>query len=119
MKLVIATVAALTATSASAMDLGFGLTAGGEAVAEYNVDTEAFTVTLEPEVGYNVYGVDLTASTLLTVYEGDFVLGDTLPTVDFEARKTVLGNVDVYGGVGYNFEAEARTDVKVGLSFSF
>lgn len=119
MKLIVATVAALTATSASAADLAFGLQAGGEAIAEYNVDAEKFLVTLEPTIGYTLAGVDLTASTLLTVYDGDFVLGDTRPTLDFEARKTLWNGLDVYGGVGYDLEAEARTDMTVGLSFNF
>jgi hypothetical protein len=121
MKFVIAAAAALAATSASAADLGFGLTAGGEAVAEYNVDAESMIVTLEPTIGYTLgaVGVDLTASSLISIYEDEFVLGDTLPTIDFEARKELHTGLDIYGGVGMDLEAEERTDVTVGVSFNF
>ena len=121
MKFVIAAVAALTATSASAADLGMGLTAGGEAIAEYNVDAETMIVTLEPEIGYTIgaIGVDLTASSLISIYEDDFVLGDTLPTIDFEASKDLYSGLEVYAGVGMDLEAEERTDITVGLSFNF
>ena len=121
MKFVIAAAAALAATSASAADLGFGLTAGGEAVAEYNVDAENMVVTLEPTIGYTLgaVGVDLTASSLISVYDDEFVLGDTLPTLDFEARKELWTGLDIYGGVGYDLEVEERTDATVGVSFNF
>lgn len=123
MKFVIAAVAALTASSASAAELGlFGLTAGGETVAEYNVDQESMLLTIEPNVGYTIqpFEIDLTASALMTVYEDDFVLGDTMPVIDLEARKALLmEGLEVYGNVGYDLEAEERTDLKVGMSFNF
>ena len=118
----IAAVATIAATSVSAAELGImGLTAGGEAVAEYNVDAETMSVTLEPTVGYTIqpFEVELTASSLLNVYQDDFVFGDELPTLDFEARKGLWSGLEIYGGVGYNLEAEERTDIKVGASFKF
>ena len=121
MKLVIAAVATLAATSASAADLGLGLTAGGEAVAEYNVDAENMLVTLEPTIGYTVtpVDVDLTESSLINIYDDKFVFGDVKPVLDLEARKDLATGVEIYTGVGYNFETEARTDITVGLSFNF
>lgn len=113
---------AATTTAASAAELGiFGLTAGGEAIAEYNYDAESFMVTLEPEIGYTIQPVEveLTVSTLLTAYNDEFVLGDTKPTIDFEARKGIVGGLEIYGGVGYDLEAEDRTDIKFGASFEF
>ena len=121
MKFVLATVATLAATSASAADLGMGLTAGGEAVAEYNVDAENMLVTLEPTIGYTIapVDVDLTASSLINIYNDEFVLGDTLPTIDFEARKELWNGLDIYGGVSYDLEVENRGDMTVGVSFNF
>jgi opacity protein-like surface antigen len=121
MKYVIAAAAVLAATSASAADLGMGLTAGGEAVAEYNVDAENMLVTLEPTIGYTIapVNVDLTASSLINIYNDEFVLGDAMPTLDFEARKALVGNIEIYAGTGYDLELEERTDIKIGVSFNF
>ena len=118
----IAAVATIAATSVSAAELGImGLTAGGEAVAEYNTDAETMSVTLEPEIGYTIQPleVELTASSVLDIYQDDFVFGDELPTVDFEARKGLATGLEIYGGVGFDLEAEERTDIKVGVSFKF
>ena len=118
----IAAVATIAATSVSASELGvFGLTAGGEAVAEYNADAETMSVTLEPTIGYTIqpFEVELTASSLLDIYQDDFVFGDELPTLDFEARKGLWTGLEIYGGVGFDLEAEERTDIKVGASFKF
>lgn len=118
----IAAVATIVATSVSAAELGIlGLTAGGEAVAEYNTDAETMSVTLEPTVGYTIapLEVELTASSVLDIYQDDFVFGDELPTLDFEARKGLWAGLEIYGGVGFDLEAEERTDIKVGASFKF
>jgi len=121
MKYVIAAAAVLAATSASAADLPMGFTTGGEAVAEYNVDAENMLVTLEPTIGYTIdpVDVDLTASSLINIYNDEFVLGDTLPTIDFEARKKLWNGLDIYGGVSYDLDVEARGDMTVGVSFNF
>jgi len=122
MKYVIAAAAVLAAaTSASAADLGLGLTAGGEAVAEYNVDAENMLVTLEPTIGYTIapVDVDLTASSLINIYNDEFVFGDVKPTIDFEARKELWNGLDIYGGVSYDLDVEARGDMTVGVSFNF
>jgi len=121
MKLVIAAVATLAATSVSAADLGMGLTAGGEAVAEYKVDAENMLVTLEPTIGYTVapVDVDLTASSLINIYNDEFVFGDVKPVLDLEARKDLMTGMEIYTGVGYNFETKERTDITIGVSFNF
>jgi hypothetical protein len=121
MKLAIATAAALlVATSASAIELGIaGLTVGTTTTAEYNVDAENMTLTLEPEVGYAFAGIDFTAGTEISIYNDDFVLGDEMPTLDFKAAKSIWDNLEVYGEVGFDLEAEERTDLTVGASFSF
>jgi hypothetical protein len=121
MKLAIATAAAvLAATSASAIELGIGgLTAGATTTAEYNVDAENMSLTVEPEVGYAFAGMDFTASTEISVYDDEFVLGDTMPTLDFKAARQIWDNLELYGEIGYDFETEERTDLTVGASFKF
>jgi len=121
MKLAIATAAAvLAATSASAIELGIGgLTAGATTTAEYNVDAENMSLTVEPEVGYAFAGMDFTASTEISVYDDEFVLGDTMPTLDFKAARQIWDNLELYGEIGYDFETEERTDLTVGASFEF
>ena len=121
MKLAIATaVVMLAASSASAIELGIaGLTVGTTTTAEYNVDAENMTLTLEPEVGYAFAGLDFTAGTELTIYDDEFVAGDTMPTLDFKATRQVWDNLELYGEVGYDFELEERTDVTLGASFKF
>ena len=121
MKLAIATAAAVfAATSASAIELGIaGLTASTTTTAEYNVDAENLTLTLEPEVGYAFAGIDFTAGSEISVYNDDFVLGDEMPTLDFKAARQVWDNLEVYGEIGYDLELEERTDLTVGASFSF
>ena len=121
MKLAITTAAALlVATSASAIELGIaGLTATTTTTAEYNVDAENMTLTLEPEVGYAFAGIDFTAGSEISIYNDDFVLGDEMPTLDFKAARKVWDNLELYGEVGYDFELEERTDVTLGASFKF
>ena len=121
MKLAIATAAAMVAaTSASAIELGIpGLTLGTTTTAEYNVDAENLSLTLEPEVGYAFVGIDFTLGTEIAVYNDDFVLGDEMPTLDFKAAKQIWDGLELYGEVGFDLEAEERTDLTVGASFSF
>ena len=116
----IAAAAMITATGAAANEIGAtGITWGVETTAEYNVDAENMTLTSTPEIGYGLMGLDLTASTELSIYNDDFVLGDEMPTLDFKATRQVWDNLELYGEVGYDFELEERTDVVVGASFSF
>lgn len=121
MKLAITTAAALLfATSASAIELGIaGLTATTTATAEYNVDAENMTLTLEPEVGYAFAGMDFTVGSEISIYNDDFVLGDEMPTLDFKAARQIWDNLELYGEVGFDLEAEERTDLTVGASFKF
>ena len=120
----IAAAAMITATAASAADIGnTGISIGAELDNRYNVDQEALTVTLTPEVGYTAWGVGLTASTDLLLADNDgFALDDELPTLDFGAEYglTVWGLTStVYAETGYDLELEDMSDVEVGLSFKF
>ena len=123
-KTLIAAVAALTLTSAAhAGDLALGLSAGGEATFEYNVDTEVATVEVEPTLGYTVapLGLDLEVSTVLSIYNGELVdeTFETLPTLDFRSSRVMYPGLEVYSEVSYDLEAQERGDIVIGTSLSF
>ena len=125
--LTIAVAAALTlgacaGTEAEALELGYGLSLGNTATAEYNVDTEVMSLTTEPTLAYAApLGVGLSVGTELSIYEDEFVDAtfETLPTLDFRADKEVYTGLTVYGEVSYDLEAEERGDAVLGVSFSF
>jgi len=115
-----AVIAAGTATSASAFELGAtGLSLNTEVVGEYNVDAENMLMTVEPTLGYTFASIDFTAGALMPIYNDEIVVGDELPTLDFRAGKVIATGLEVYGEVGYDLEAEERTDVVLGVSFNF
>ena len=126
MKFAAITAAALiTASAVSAADIGnTGISIGAELDNRYNVDAEALTVTLTPEVGYSIAGFGLSASTDLLLADNDGLTlnNDDLPTLDFGAEYGLsmwgLG-ATAYAETGYDFEAEDMSDVEFGVSFKF
>ena len=121
----IAAAALITATAASAADIGnTGISLGAELDSRYNVDAEALTITLTPEVGYSIAGFGLSASTDLLLANNDGLTAnkDKLPTLDFGAEYGLnmwgLG-ATAYAETGYDLEAEDMSDVEVGVKFKF
>jgi hypothetical protein len=120
MKLTAATAATLAvmATASYANELSFG----SEATGEYNVDQEAFSLTLTPEAVYTTDRFDFTLSSDLTLYDevDNFSLNnDELPTLDLEVSTYVDENLELYGKVSYDLETEDRGDLVVGATFAF
>ena len=120
----LATVAMITATSVTAAEIGAtGISIGAELDNNYNVDTEDFTITLTPEVGYAWNGFDFTASTDLSVLENDTVtFADEMPTLDFGVEYGIqlwMLDATLYGETGYDLELEDMADVEMGMKFSF
>ena len=120
----LATVAMITATSVTAAEIGAtGISIGAELDNNYNVDTEDFTITLTPEVGYAWNGFDFSASTDLSVLENDTVtFADEMPTLDFEVEYGIqlwMLDATLYGETGYDLELEDMADVEMGMRFSF
>ena len=120
----LATVAMITATSVTAAEIGStGISIGAELDNNYNVDTEDFTITLTPEVGYAWNGFDFTASTDLSVLENDTVtFADEMPTLDFGVEYGIqlwMLDATLYGETGYDLELEDMADVEMGMKFSF
>lgn len=122
MRLLATTAAALLlATSASAMDLGMGLSLNTEVTAEYAVDAEKLTLTT-PELGYTLSGFDITASTELAIYNGEFVVEDTfstLPTIDFTVEREVMNGLTAYVETSYDLDAGERGEITLGTTFAF
>ena len=120
----LATVAMITATSVTAAEIGAtGISIGAELDNKYNVDTEDFTITLTPEVGYAWNGFDFSASTDLSVLENDTVtFADEMPTLDFGVEYGIqlwMLDATLYGETGYDLELEDMADVEMGMRFSF
>lgn len=123
MRLLATTAAALLlATSASAMDLGMGLSLNTEVTAEYAVDAENMTLTSTPELGYTLSGFDFMASTELAIYNDKFVVEDTfstLPTIDFTVERVVMEGMTAYVETSYDLDAGERGEITLGTTFAF
>lgn len=126
---VLAMVAAMAATSASAMDLPYGFALNTDVVAEHKVDAETTTLTIAPELAFApapVAGLELTAGMTLNAWDnaGGITLADefdALPTVDFGATYTpaAVSNIELFIGTAYDFDAKERDDISVKATFSF
>ena len=125
---VLAMVAAMAATTASAMDLPVpGLALNTDVVAEHKFDAEATTLTITPELEWQpmVDGpLSLTADTTLAVWDNtnSFTLDDefdTLPTINFGASYMAMENLELELGTSYDLEAEARGEITATATFSF
>jgi hypothetical protein len=128
---VLAMVAAMAATTATAMDLPVaGLELNTEAKAFRQIDAETNHVTVEPELRYTAGAVSVYTSSLVTVYETDHASGDDFavmniwedgykPTLDFGAEYSINSSAMVYGETSWDFNAEDRGEIEVGISFNF
>lgn len=119
-----AAAAAAITTSAHAEGMIGPLTFGGEVESSYNVDAEIFDVTLTPELAYGMGAAEFTLSSDLTVWNSNTEFNvtdhfDTLPTLDFGATYQIWDNMEAFGEVAYDLDAEERGDIKVGVSFNF
>jgi len=128
---VLAMVAAMAATTATAMDLPVaGLELNTEAKAFRLMDAETNNVTVEPELRFTTGAVSLYTSSLVTVYETGHASGDDFavmniwedgykPTLDFGAEYSINANTVVYGESSWDFNTEDRSEIEVGVSFNF
>ena len=127
---VLAMIAAMAATTASAMDLPVpGLALNTDVVAQHKVDAEATTLTLTPELDWQpvVDGpLSLTANTTLNVWDNTNGMTiadefDTLPTINFGAVYALptMSNVELELGTSYDLEAKERGEITATATFSF
>ena len=128
---VLAMVAAMAATTATAMDLPVaGLELNTEVKAFRLVDAETNNVTVEPELRFTTGAVSVFTSSVVTVYETDHASGDDFavmniwedgykPELEFGAEYSINANTVVYGESSWDFNTEDRGEIEVGVSFNF
>ena len=126
---VLAMVAAMAATSATAMDLPVpGLALNTDVVAQHKVDAEASTLTITPELEFVPADgpLTLTANTTFNVWDNtnSFTLDDEfdhMPTVKFGAVYALptMSNVELELGTSYDLEAKERGEITATATFSF
>ena len=84
-------VCVLATTALQANEIGWGFSAGGDVTTEYAMDAENLSITLNPELSYDVQNVTLSASTELDLWTTDdkWALTDSLDNtvLDFESNQ--------------------------------
>ena len=123
--IVLAAVAAMAATSATAMDLGTsGLTLNTDVVAKHLVDAGTTVATINPELGYNFGLADFTVGTKLNLWDNANAITlddefDHLPVFDFGITYDLQDNLALEAITSYDFEAEERGEITLKATFSF
>ena len=114
---VLATAAVMVASTASAFDLGNGLSAGAEVDMNYTTGVETWALEATPEVGFSTFGANLTVGStfdLLKLNEDNAFKG-----IDFEAKYPIgMTGLEAYGEVSTDSDFEFG-DVTIGASFKF
>lgn len=125
---VLAIVAAMAATSATAMDLPVaGLSLNTDVVLEHKVDASTTQLDLAPELEYApgaVAGLALTAGMNIDLWDNtnNITLDtefDVMPTIDFGATYQAMDNLELELGTAYNFETKERTEITLTSTFAF
>ena len=125
--IVLATVAAMAATSALAADITPNLALNTDVVTTYAWDADTTVVTLNPELAYTGLGYDttFTLGTKLNVWDNTSNITiddelDHLPVFDFGISMMALDNLELEAMTSYDFEAKGRSeDIKFVATFSF
>lgn len=119
--------ALLTATAVSAAEIGnTGISVGAELDTYYDFDAEGTMSVFTPTVGYNAWGVDLYATTDLSVVDNNTIVVDKMfndVVLEFGAGYTLgqMGpaSATAYGEVFYDVDGGDTTGAKVGVKFAF
>jgi|TARA_B110000238_G_C15786883_1_gene294219 hypothetical protein len=123
--IVLAAVAAMAATSATAMDLGTsGLTLNTDVVAKHLVDAGTTVATINPELGYNFGLADFTVGTKLNLWDNANAITlddefDHLPVFDFGITYALQDNLELEATTSYDMEASDRGEITLVATFSF
>ena len=125
--IVLATVAAMAATSALAADITPDLALNTDVVTTHMWDAETTTVILNPELSYTGLGYDttFTVGTKLNVWDNTskIMLDDELdhaPVFDFGISWMAMDQLELEAMTSYDLEAGNRSeDIKMVATFSF
>ena len=116
MKKLLLTVAfATVATSASAIDLGYGLSIGAETDMSYTPGTETWELDVTPTLSMGAYGVSFSAETTVDVL--DINNGDIFTGVDWKAEYAWKG-MTTYTEVSSDADFEFG-DITLGAKIKF
>ena len=112
--------AMVAATSASAFDLGNGLSIGGEVETSWTpqADTDAFGLEFTPEAAITFQGLTLSADTTIDMLELNNDAVETFTGLDFEATYSVTGNLTAFGEVSADADMEFG-DITIGTRLNF
>jgi len=114
-KLLLASAVAVAATSASAIDLGYGLSVGAETDMSYTTGTETWELDLTPKVSMGAYGVSFSTETTIDVL--DINNGDIFTGLDWKAEYAWKG-MTTYTEVSSDADFEFG-DITIGAKISF
>ena len=114
-KLLLASALAVAATSAHAMDLGYGLSVGAETDMSYTTGTETWELDVTPKLSMGAYGATLSAETTVDVL--DINNGDIFTGVDWKAEYAWKG-FTTYTEVSSDADFEFG-DITMGAKFKF
>lgn len=123
--IVLAMVAAMAATSASAMDTGIpGLALNTEVVATHKVDAETTTLVATPELAYSMGAATFTGGIELNIWDNtnNFTLDnefDVKPEILLGATFLVREDLELEAATSYNFETEERSEITLTATFNF
>ena len=118
-------VVAMATTPALAIDLPVaGLTLNTDVEAKHQLDAEATTITVAPELEYTVGSMNFTAGTTLNVWDNTNKITiddelDHLPVIDFGAEYALREDLSIELGTSYDLEKEQRGEVTLSATFSF
>ena len=109
---------------AYAIDLAPNISLDTEIELEHQLDAEATTIILEPEITYTLGLADFTVGTTLEIWDNTdrFTLDDQfdhIPTMDFGVSYPLQENWEIEAGTSYNFENEQRGEIILKATFSF
>jgi hypothetical protein len=114
-KLLLSAALVATATSASAMDLGYGLSLSAETDMSYTTGKETWELDFTPSMGLNLYGASLSAETTVDVL--DINNGDIFTGVDWKAEY-VWNGMTAYTEVSSDADFDFG-DITVGAKIKF
>ena len=125
--IVLATVAAMAATSALAADIPPDLALNTDVVTTHMWDAETTTVILNPELSYTGLGYDttFTVGTKLNVWDNTSKIMlddelDHLPVFDFGISWKATDQLELEAVTSYDLDAKDRSeDIKLVATFSF
>ena len=124
--LVLAVVAAMATTAASAADIANNLKLDTDIVTTHLWDKETTAMTINPELIYDTglaYNTKITLGTKLNLWDNTNKIMiddelDHLPVFDFGISMTPLDDLELELSTAYDFETETRHDNKLTATFS-